>query len=241
MSEHDWKMAAACVALLALSLRVESSGSEQIFDRRAAAPVSAPTTREPAFYETRFKRTPTVAEMTDLGKRMFFDAGLSESGRLSCATCHDPAHAFAPANNLPVQRAGADGSMPGLRAVPSLRYLQSVPPFTEHMHDAEGDDSIDQGPAGGRTWDGRAQTAHDQARLPLLSAREMANKTPEAVVAKLRRAAYAGALREAFGADVLDNATTGFNAALLSLEVFQQTPQEFYPYDSRYDAYLRDE
>lgn len=30
-------------------------------------------------------------------------------------------------------------------------------------------------------------------------------------------------------------------AALLSLEVFQQSPAEFYPYDSKYDAFLRHE
>jgi cytochrome c peroxidase len=107
------------------------------------------------------------------------------------------------------------------------------------MHDAEGDDSIDQGPAGGRTWDGRAQTAHDQARLPLLSPREMANGSPEIVVAKLRRAAYAAAFRDTFGADVFADPATAFNAALLALEVFQQTPTEFYPYDSKYDAFLR--
>jgi len=31
------------------------------------------------------------------------------------------------------------------------------------------------------------------------------------------------------------------NAVLLSLEVFQQSPKDFYPYTSRYDAYLRRE
>ncbi|HVO46540.1 MAG TPA: hypothetical protein VMT29_09410 [Steroidobacteraceae bacterium] len=59
-------------------------------------------------------------------------------------------------------------------AVPSLRYTQNVPVFTEHFFEDDGNDSEDQGPAGGRTWDGRAQSAHDQARLPLFSTLEMA-------------------------------------------------------------------
>ena len=44
-----------------------------------------------------------------------------------------------------------------------------MPPFTEHFFDDEEDDSVDQGPAGGTLWDGRAQSAHEQARVPLLS------------------------------------------------------------------------
>ena len=81
-----------------------------------------------------------------------------------------------PSNDLPVQRGGGDGRSFGVRAVPSLKYTQNVPPFTEHFIDDEGDDSVDQGPAGGRTWDGRSKSFHDQARLPLLSPFEMANK-----------------------------------------------------------------
>ena len=32
------------------------------------------------------------AEKAELGKRLFFDPRLSRDGRVSCATCHDPAH-----------------------------------------------------------------------------------------------------------------------------------------------------
>ena len=41
------------------------------------------------------------------------------------------------------------------------------------------------------------------------------------------------------GKDVLDDEETAFNAVLMALEVFQQTPAEFYPYTSKYDAVLR--
>ena len=191
------------------------------------------------FYATPFERRPTVAEMTALGRALFRDPALSASGRTACSSCHDPAHAYGPPNARAVQVAGAAGRTPGMRAAPSLRYLQAVPPFTEHFFDSDGDDGIDQGPAGGYTWDGRARSLHEQAALPLLSPLEMANPDPAHVVARVRRSAEAPAFARAFGAHVLDDADLGWRAILLALEVFQQDPAEFYPYDSKYDAYLR--
>ncbi len=178
--------------------------------------------------------------MTALGRALFLDVTLSESGTIACATCHSPSHAFGPPNDLAVQP-GGDGRQSGLRAVPSLMYAQNVPPFTEHYADDDGDDSIDQGPAGGRTWDGRAQSAHEQARLPLLSPLEMANASPLAVTQRVERAAYADRFRNTFGARVFDDPALAFKAILLSLETYQQDPAEFYPYSSKYDAWLRRE
>lgn len=193
------------------------------------------------FYGASFEKPPAPAAMAAVGRALFFDPSLSASGKLACATCHNPAHAFGPADELPVQRGGADNARPGVRAVPSLTYTQNVPPFTEHFFDSEGDDSVDQGPAGGRTWDGRAQSAHEQARLPLLSPFEMANPSPQAVVAKVQRASYEALFRETFGQRVFDDAELAFKGVLLALETYQQTPLEFYPYTSKYDAYLRGE
>ena len=193
------------------------------------------------FYGASFEKPPAPAAMAAVGRALFFDPSLSASGKLACATCHNPAHAFGPADELPVQRGGADNARPGVRAVPSLTYTQNVPPFTEHFFDSEGDDSVDQGPAGGRTWDGRAQSAHEQAQLPLLSPFEMANPSPQAVVAKVQRASYEALFRETFGQRVFDDAELAFKGVLLALETYQQTPLEFYPYTSKYDAYLRRE
>jgi len=193
------------------------------------------------FYADSFDKVPTAAAMTEIGRALFFDASLSASGKVACATCHDPQHALGPPNDVPVQFGGSDGRRPGVRAVPSLRYTQNIPPFTEHYVDDEEDDGIDQGPAGGRTWDGRAQSAHEQARLPLFSPFEMANRSAEEVVGRVRRAGYAPLIRGAFGARVLDEAATGLKAVLLSLETYEQSPAEFYPYSSKYDAWLRHE
>ena len=138
-----------------------------------------------------------------------------------------------------MQLGGPDLSRPGARAVPSLKYQQDTPPFSEHFNDTEGDDSADQGPTGGRGWDGRASSAHEQAALPLLSPFEMASADAGAVVERLRSSPNAARVRDAFGARVLDDPSLAWNGVLLALEVFQQSPADFYPYSSKYDAYLR--
>jgi cytochrome c peroxidase len=207
----------------------------------AAAGVRGAAGADAPFYVNTFEKVPSAAAMTDIGRALFFDASLSASGTVACATCHDPRRAFGPPNDSPVQRGGSDGRRLGVRAVPSLTYTQNIPPFTEHYFDDEGDDGIDQGPAGGRTWDGRAQSAHDQARLPLFSPFEMANASVQAVVARVRRAAYAAEFRGTFGDKVFDDEASAFKAVLMALETFQQSPTEFYPYSSKYDAWLRNE
>ena len=209
--------------------------------RHDPAPATAAASQEPpaSFYGTRFERTPDAAALTDLGRLLFSDTSLSASGRLSCASCHDPAHAYGPPNGQAVQRGGGDLAHPGLRAAPSLRYAQDTRPFNEHFTENEGDDSVDQGPVGGWTWDGRANSAHAQAALPLLSPFEMANADEAAAVARLRASPHADRMREAFGPKVLDDDHLAWNGMLLALEVFQQSPADFYPYSSRYDDYLR--
>jgi cytochrome c peroxidase len=177
--------------------------------------------------------------MTALGKQLFFDPSLSGSGKLACASCHSPDHAFSPANSLSVQLGGGDMHRTGMRAAPTLKYLQSVPAFAEHYHesDDEGDESVDAGPTGGLTWDGRVDRGSDQARIPLLSSFEMGS-SPAKVTAAIKAAPYAGAFRAAFGEHIFDSDDATFKAVLQALETFEQTPEVFYPYTSKYDAYL---
>jgi len=176
-------------------------------------------------------------EIAELGRLMFFDPSLSASHRLACATCHDPRYAYGPPPGKALALGGPDADRQGTRAVPSLRYLQAAPPFTEKHRFADGD----VGPAGGYTWDGRAATLRAQAQIPLFDRNEMANAGPAEVVAKLRKTTYAARFRAAFGEDVLRHPQRAFEAALLALEAFQQDPAEFSPYSSRYDAFLRGE
>ncbi len=203
--------------------------------------VETPPSTATAFYATSFERDPDVATLTMLGRTLFFDSTLSASGRLSCATCHDPRRAYGPPDDRAVQFGGPDLDIPGLRAVPSLRYRQDTPPFDEHFIDDDGDDGVDQGPAGGRDWDGRVFSAHEQARGPLLSPFEMANRDSIDVVNRLRQSASAKAFRESYGTHVFDVPGLAWKGLLLALETFQQDAAAFYPYSSRYDGYLRGE
>jgi cytochrome c peroxidase len=192
-----------------------------------------------SFYAARFSRQPTVAELTELGRVLFADISLSASGKLACASCHDPAHAYGPPDGRPVAMGGPNMDLPGVRAIPSLTYGQATPAFDEHFSETEGDDSVDQGPAGGRGWDGRASSAHQQAELPLLSPFEMANEDSAAAINRLRNSRSAAIFRATFGDTVLADEALSWKGMLLALEVFQQSPSDFYPYTSKYDAWLR--
>ena len=194
----------------------------------------APTPSPTAAYE----RAEAVAA---LGRALFFDPALSASGRMACASCHDPAHGFTAPNVLAVQLGGPDLRRPGGRTVPTLMYAQQTPPFSEHYYESEdeGDESVDQGPTGGRAWDGRVDRTRDQAALPLLDANEMANLDRAAVVAKVARAAYAGEVRRLYGQAVFADTTRAFAAITEALEYYQQTPAVFSPFTSKYDAVLR--
>jgi cytochrome c peroxidase len=185
--------------------------------------------------EEAFRRAQALAS---LGRKMFFDVSLSASGKIACASCHDPAFAYGPPNARPVQRGGTNRRQSGIRAVPSLKYLQVIPPFVEHYFDSEatGDDSIDNGPTGGLTWDGRVDRGRDQARIPLLSHYEMAGGSPASVVARVRKSGYAAELTALSGANTDSGAA--FNTILEAFEAWEQDDEEFYPYSSKYDAWL---
>ena len=224
--------------------RQESNAATPVVTPPAAASqavaASAPKAAGPQpFYAMMAERHPDIRALTALGKALFFDPSLSASGRQSCASCHSPDHAYGPPNGLSVQLGGASMTRTGVRAAPSLRYVQNVPAYTDHYHENDGNDAEDQGPTGGHNWDGRANSAHEQARIPLLSGHEMANGEPIVVVRKIRNGPYAETFRKVLGKDVLDDDDTAFDAVLMALEVFQETPSEFYPYISKYDAVLR--
>jgi cytochrome c peroxidase len=200
---------------------------------------SSTQTATAAAYAPSQKRQPSVPALTALGRAMFSEPSLSVSGRASCASCHSPDHAYSPPNRLAVQLGGGDMTTQGTRAAPSLRYIQNVPAFSEHYHDDDGDDSVDAGPTGGHNWDGRVQSAHEQALGPLLSPREMGNKDEAAVLSKLRNGPLAAQFRQTFGADIFERPQAAMQGALMALEVFQESPADFYPYTSKYDAFLR--
>jgi cytochrome c peroxidase len=191
--------------------------------REAAATVPASASDRP------------TALVSQIGRLMFFDPNLSASGKQACGTCHDPHYAYGPPPGKAIALGGKDMQQPGTRAVPSLRYLHGAPQFREQFKFLDGD----VGPVGGFTWDGRAESLAAQARIPLFAANEMANADETEVVRKLRGAAYASLFRQAFGERIFEDPPRAFAAAMSALQAFQQEPAEFFPYSSRYDAFLK--
>ena len=184
---------------------------------------------------------PSVDELTALGRAIFNDPGLSANGRMACSTCHDPATGFGPNAHTPSPFSDGVPAHQGARAIPSLRYVQYTPRFTEHLiEDEEEGPGEDAGPTGGLTWDGRADTAREQALLPLFADNEMANTDAAGLARKLASARYAAQFRKAFsapGRNVFDDPKLAVDWLAYALEVYEQS-KEFRPFDSKYDHAL---
>lgn len=205
-----------------------------------------------------------LSAMARLGKAIFFDASLSSSGALSCASCHSPDHAYGPSNDGPVMLGGASLSRQGARAVPSLTYLERHPNFSIGPEKADDDNVIDLAqmaalgqqaarttktaggtgasanivPQGGLFWDGRADTLQDQALFPLLDPNEMDGGSAEIVADKLRNAPYAQRFVELFGVGVMRNQRLLIAEAMFAVARYQVEEQSFHPYSSKYDYWL---
>ncbi|MCV2350586.1 cytochrome-c peroxidase [Paucibacter sp. Y2R2-4] len=176
--------------------------------------------------------SPVLSAKALLGEKIFHDAGLSGSGRMSCASCHDPAFFHGPPNSLPVQKGGRLNTEFGLRAAPSLRYLERLGAFSGTTNTPVAD------LRGGLMADGRADNLAAQALLPWFNPREMDNGTPADLARKLRATSYAAEFARVFvpaaGADAPDDATLVAQASQ-ALQSFQLEDARFHPYDAKFD------
>jgi cytochrome c peroxidase len=174
-----------------------------------------------------------LSPAAEVGKHLFFDKHLSGSGQMACSTCHDPDHAYAQPNSPAVQPGGAKLTERGTRAVPSLRYQEFTPPYSDMLDNPDGVSRP--GPGGGLTLDGRAATLAAQSGIPLLAANEMANRNAADVAAKIEQSDYAMLFRAAFGGDIFNSPQNAFAKAGEALQAFQMEDLSFHPYTSKYD------
>ncbi len=184
---------------------------------------------------------PDPGMLARLGKSLFFDTSLSASGRMACASCHDPAHAYAAPDGAAVRMGGKDLGRAGRRAVPSLRYTLNRTPVWTHEYQSSPIErmiAVESVATGGFTWDGRFNSLHEQAAAPLLAPDEMANADARAVAARLERTPYAGDFRTVFGARAFDDPESAFRQALLAIERFELDDASFHPYTSKFDEAL---
>jgi cytochrome c peroxidase len=176
-----------------------------------------------------------------VGRRIFFDPSLSASGKVSCATCHDPQFAYAAPNDQAVQFGGRTRSLAGTRSVPSLRYALSRTPIWSKEFQANPIERLlefDSVPTGGLNWDGRFDSPRAQAKFALLSPNEMANETPAGFVRRLQKADYVEQFYQVFGASALRDPEHGLGLAALATERFEFEDPSFYPYSSKFDDFL---
>ncbi|MGH7115731.1 MAG: cytochrome-c peroxidase [Stellaceae bacterium] len=205
-----------------------------------------------------------LSAMARLGRDLFFDPRLSSSGRLSCASCHSPQHAYGPPGDLPAMFGGRALGRQGVRAAPSLMYLERQPNFSigpeneenegvsvssmaapgQHSARAQktaGDTAVTAAnlvPQGGLFWDGRVDTLQRQAVFPLLSRFEMDGGSIAEVAARLRRARYAPLFVQLFGGSIFADPRMIVDEAMFAVGRYQIEDRHFHPYTSKYDFWL---
>lgn len=129
----------------------------------------------------------------ELGKILFFDGRLSANGMVSCATCHEPEHAFAA--STPFSK-GVTGK-PGARHAPTL---------------------INRAWGKSQFWDGRASTLESQVIVPMSDPNEM-GMTADLVAQKLRAIpGYAPLFADAFG-----DSSISFDRIAKAIATFERT------------------
>jgi cytochrome c peroxidase len=162
-----------------------------------------------------------LSELAQLGALAYEERLLSSSGRMSCATCHDPAFFHGPPNARPVQVGGTLQTEFGVRAAPSLRYLERQPAFdAATLH-------------GGLMADGRADTLAQQARLPWFSVLEFGLDGSAELVRRLRLTVWGHRFFAHFGQSQDNEVIVGQLADALA--AFMREDPRMHPYDSKFD------
>ncbi|MGA9851418.1 MAG: cytochrome c peroxidase [Gammaproteobacteria bacterium] len=216
--------------------------------------------------QLRYPPARSLSVIAQLGKKLFYDPRLSGSGRMSCASCHSPGHAYGPAGNGSVVLGGPGMHMAGFRAVPSLRYLYRQPPFSIGP-DVVGDNdklvtlqqqalkaagharvlktaqvplaaAANLVPQGGLFWDGRVNTLQQQVNGPMFDTFEMDAGTPLTVAEKLEGSAYAADFRWMFGPDIFYRPQLAVSEAMFAIARYEIEDPSFHPFTSKYDAWL---
>ncbi len=172
----------------------------------------------------------------DLGRSLFFDVNLSKNRTQSCSTCHNPQKGFADDRDNTIgamASLGDDGKSLGDRQAPSAAYAKFSPKF--HF------DEKKQKYIGGQFWDGREATLAGQAGGPPTNPIEMGMPSKKAVVDRIKENPYyVKTFKEVYGKDIFSSNEEAYKAMADAIEKFEMT-DEFSPFDSKYDRYLKGE
>ena len=175
------------------------------------------------------------ADKAALGEALYFDPNLSANRTQACATCHEPSQGFRDPRVDVADGAfslGDDGKSLGDRNTPMAAYAKFSPKF--HIRE----DGI---AVGGQFWDGRAADLAEQAGGPPLNPVEMGMPDKAAVVARLAEDEdYVAGFKALFGNDVWSDSESAYDAMTQAIAAFEQG-DDFAPFDSKYDRFLRGE
>ena len=178
----------------------------------------------------------TIYSKTEIGEMLFVDTSISKNRTQSCATCHNPDHGYIDDRNNSVSGAvslGDDGISMGDRNSPTAAYAMFSPSF--------GFDATLKEYIGGQFLDGRAATLAHQAEGPPLNPVEMMMASKEEVSTRLQENIdYVASFKAHYGEEVFDDANTTYNAMADMIALYEKT-DEFAPFDSKYDRYLKGE
>ena len=206
-----------------------------------------------------------LSAMAQLGRQVFYDASLSSSGKLSCASCHSPQHAYGPPTDGPVMLGGPSLSRQGARAVPSLTYLERQPSFSIGPDDPE-TETVDLTqmavlgqqstrarktatqtarvaanivPQGGLFWDGRADTLQAQATSPAArSARDGRRQHRNRGDEAASRAVCEALHRNCSARSIFRSPQLLVSEAMFAVARYQIEEPSFHPYTSKFDYWL---
>ncbi len=197
--------------------------------------------------------TPAFTTEADLGEALFHDVNLSANRSQSCATCHNPEHAFidnrsnatrhasatGPVADVGAVSLGDDGVSLGDRNAPTAAYASFSPAFTFGTHARINSQQPDyEGFIGGQFHDGRASNLAAQAEGPPLNPIEMGMDDEADVVTRLmENADYVASFESLYGTAIWNDTEQAYEAMGTAIAAFEET-EVFAPFDSRYDRFL---
>lgn len=168
-----------------------------------------------------------------LGQKLFFDTLLSKDKTQSCATCHNPEHAFTDNRDNGVKGAGSlgdDQKSIGDRNAPTAAYAMFSPQF--HFDKTKGQF------VGGQFYDGREHTLKGQAGGPPTNSVEMGIPSKEVMAQRLENdSMYNKEFKELYGEDIFKDSNKAYSMMTQAIATFETT-KEFAPFDSKYDRFL---
>lgn len=187
---------------------------------------------------------PGFRNKAELGEALFSDVNLSLNRTQSCATCHDPEHAFVDARldtegKVVATSLGDDGVSLGDRNTPTAAYALMSPEFHYGSHSRINSQQPDYtGFIGGQFLDGRATDLAAQAEGPPLNPVEMGMPDEASVVQRIiDNSDYVASFEKLYGATVFDTVDIAYDAAAEAIAAFEKT-SVFFAFDSRYDRSL---